>query len=506
MQLHNQAIGTLYQPPTYTIKQMLITPTKRYQPLYNRAYTLDANYNTVGKLQSVINPDSNVSTPKAVSDATVAQFIPEIISLNPAASKASHIPNGWETERFRFIMEVEIGVAGQTYIHYYQGYSEFLDMSYNGNIDEHMRFFINSVSITHKQYNPITGLPMYTGTQNFQLLRSESGLNMVELDTLDTTLIRPVDILKSIDLENTHGNGNGLHIINKTADLRNDISLRNSKANNNPYTYFTNIINSVSKAAVGAHNLGPDTALQPGPRDIYKAAHEELSLSSLNNYRDTFLIYLGQQTNRRIAEDFTLADLQRIMPTVANVITLVTDTGHNSNFNFINSEYTSGTLQPTPENIKAIHIANTIPSLMGRFLLTKCQFTYNNETGEDVIYVTADSIFQDINLLENLDRLENKILTTVIPMLKDHGQSIVRASVSSDSLGDTDISISVNGQPDIIYRFPTFADGLYAPVITNTIQSQAVKNDFRNVLETCYNTSGFDDIDQTVNITNSLNY
>lgn len=471
---------------------MFIIPTKSYQPLYNRAYTLEVKTDTLQGLQDAVYSNGSLSSPKHISDTTVAQAIPNIIGISDRAGTQVNIPYGWETSRFRFIMEVELVMGGQRFLHYYQGYSDNSDACSTNYVNPMATWFINSVSIVACTLNTVTGAMMYSGQMTYQLIRSESGLYMEELDRADKVLIRPIDVLKHMELTNKYVTDPSEILINHTNRTRNDIALINNRVNNNPFTYFSTVVNAVATPYSGLQVSGLENRLVTDKSALYSSAHRELQASGAQRFTDNFLNLLGQVTHRVRAEDFTISDLAKIDQDLQYKIKIIQPAQEVSS-SFVTTEYTANTLAPSIENKIAINVASILPSLMSMYLLTKCNLSFSNAVGDNNLLVSGHSIFQGLNLPDAFNKLENRIKGSLIPNITQNGLVCVELEVDADLLGDTCINLSVNGQPYTQYRFPTFADGLYAPVITDSFTSQNINNDFQNLLGQVFNTDGIED-------------
>ena len=53
------------------------------------------------------------------------------------------------------------------------------------------------------------------------------------------------------------------------------------------------------------------------------------------------------------------------------------------------------------------------------------------------------------------------------PLLSANGERKYECLISSDVQRDTTIMISLDGEPPVIYRFPTFADMTFTPMMSN---------------------------------------
>lgn len=115
------------QQDKVTVKRLLLIATKKdYKDVYQRSYQLNANIGTINKLEAVFN-NAGVNQNASITDNMLAQYVPDIIGLSANPVGVATIPNGWQTQRVRFILEVEADLNGMIYVSYVQGFSEYYE-------------------------------------------------------------------------------------------------------------------------------------------------------------------------------------------------------------------------------------------------------------------------------------------------------------------------------------------------------------------------------------------
>lgn len=476
-------------PRHITIKQMQIIGTKVYEDLYKRTYALNTSHESLDTLNAIMHGDNTqgykkkTNTPSMINDVLIANTLPNILTINPQPGKLINMPNGWRTARYRFLLEVAISVNGQEMSYYYQGFSDYQSHTMTGIIDPNIRFYINSVTVVRSVKHPTTGQLMQSAVNVYQVMRSESGLNIMELDNMDNFLIRPVDVMSSIFLTEKYQTN---QIENTTNQLRHDRVLESERNNNNPYGYFSRIVNSVVTSLNGLDNIGLESQIGYNTGQIYEAAVSTLNSYKGNVFNNLFLLMLAKVTGREMACDFSLNELTLIDPDIASkVIIHLEDSNHipDPAFNFVSTEYTCPTLQPTDESMLAIFIANTLPSLMTQYLITKANIVLSNLEGEETVFCIGNTIVQDLNLIDLNNRLEAKIRGVLLPTVFGQGFRHVQVNIDCDVLGDINILVVKQGKEPVPFRFPAFADGLYSPIVTDRLHSQAIVSDMYRTLE-----------------------
>jgi len=461
------------------IKKMLLIPTShQYKDIYQRNFTLNIDHTNVNKLEAVL-AQSGVGQNRVISDITMAASMPEIMSLNPHAGNRVEVPNGWGTVRLRFMMEVESNFNGNLVSSYLQGYSEYHDPSLTGRVDPHMLFYINSITDITRTYDPTTGQYYSRSTGTYNVITDlVGGTKYEEIDGPNNglKLIRPNDLIS--DIMNNDIYGDAL-VYNGTGGVANKTNT-SSRANNDPVKYFTKTINSFVEAK-------SDSAITYDLTDVLRTAGTITQEQHVMN--NPFVSALSKLTRQISPTTFNLDMLTSLDPNTQNVVMLIdnrTELVQSTN-TMLDTNDTADTYQSNIETTTATNVAQSVTSYMLDTMLTKLDFSFTNKTGENVVIVSAaDSFIDGIDITAYVNKLVTKIKTVLMPTVTYNSQMIIECFVHSDVVGDTTVSVSLNMQPNTIYRFPTFADSLYSPVVTDNSTRNTLADDFSSVLDITY--------------------
>lgn len=464
--------------PMHINRLLLMVTRDNYQDVYHRVYNINAtDTNTIEKLANLT--DINQPSP-IIQEGSLANNLPNIISINPKTFQQVQIPNGWRTQRLRFLLEVEYeGPTSQTT--FIQGFSEYYDPTYNGNIDGNMEFYINSITTISKIFNPITGTYDIKPVEIYNVLTDR--INNSVMDNYESKLstLRPKDLIGNLYLENEYFTNESSAIKNLTDKISATRVQTSNRTNNNMYSYLSKSINAYTNAKMQAN-------MSHGPNDILKNASSMCYEMEYGN--NVFVRALCNLTGEYSPTKFTLNQIELLFPGFGNSnnITLInrnefTTVSHLRSM--LDADNTAPTLQPTYENSKAIMLANIIPSVTLDCLLTKIDFSITNSNGPEpiVIVSSCNSFILSGDLTKYINMFISKIITLVMPQLTDSNQSLVEAYVSCDVIGDITIGLSINNQPELIYRFPVFADSLYTPMIGDQQSSHILKNDLGGIFD-----------------------
>lgn len=467
--------------PDVSIKRLLLIPTKeRYQDVFQRSFQLGGNYNTLNKLTNVLE-QAGVAKNTQVSEGYLAKNIPEIISINSTPIGVANIPNGWGTQRLRFMMEVECRSASTLSV-YLQGYSEYHDPTLTKLVDPNMKFFINSITVVIKQFDPISGTYIVRPMSTFNVITDFT--NQQRFTEVDDggmlSLLRPSDVINQLHVLETYGFENNNNVANATGRISSNSVHTSNRANNSPISHFASTINSI----VNAKSLGYESG---NMQDVYRIAAQNTVESKIMTI--PFIMALHVVTGKPIPSDFTLNVLNTIDPSINsnNKITLidnVNDIVLPSYNTMLDSSHTESTLQATAESVKAVNLAQAMSSILTECMLVTMDVSITNMSGMPIVVTTnAQTFIEGVDPLLYINKARAKIEHEVIPKLTDSGYTLVEVHVHCNILGDTNIAISLNSNPSILFRFPTFADSLYIPVIADTVTKASLTDSYCNIID-----------------------
>lgn len=468
------------------IKSLYLVPTKEvYKDPYIRSYTLNANNQDLDNLETLFN-QAGVGNHNRIDEMTIARNIPNIMSLSGTVTGKTGIAYGWGTQRLRFIMVVESTSNGMDIVSYVQGYSEYHDPSFSGKIDPNMKFFINSITNITRIMDPQTGYPIIRPDSTFNLITdafgNESYTNTTEQQA-DLKLIRPLDVVDEMYNTEMYGNNDSIATINYAGNYSGNTSI-SDRMNANPLNHFTKTVNSFITARSMA-------AMSHDTNDILKTASN--ALTETNILATPFIAALYNLTGIPSPTTFNLNLLQSLspdLPTNTFVAEQNTDIPVATN-TILDSAYTEDLYKNNIETIMATTIAQSVSGMLIENLLSVIDFSVTNITGTPVIALSyAQSFIEGLDSTSYITSYINKVLARIeyvlFPEISSSNQLLLEIFVHVHVLGDANVSISVNNQPHVLYRFPAFADSLYNPVISNSDNKALMANDFANIIDRTY--------------------
>jgi hypothetical protein len=201
-----------------------------------------------------------------------------------------------------------------------------------------------------------------------------------------------------------------------------------------------------------------------------------------------FMNVLATINNGVSSNSFTWGQLQRLdmaidaktqYLTIGEAIKTNTSTGiHDVGM----SEYWTGSNHTTH---MASILSSAIPALMMEHMLQKVVMRSTNHdmmSNMNTIVVEFLSL-SHIDPTHNVNLFKHRFEMEVMRDVTMNNQIPYMLEVKCDLFGETWISISVDGEPMVLYTVPSFCDSLYTPVMTNNRDHFArVTNDFNQLV------------------------
>lgn len=462
--MHTQAAYTP-QAGMVTINKSQFIETMPYHQMVSRPFETNLRDNNVTNAFNEATDGGRTITPESVSG-----FAGEFLNVTAAPTGDVLIDNGWNTPRFRFILDLTIladGVMGGYGVRkIVQGYTDHTDISFGGKVDPKMRIYFNNImtlreSVVETPY----GTNIRTSIcESNQILRGESEPG--EVKDASVTM-RPVDVYTSLGSKDLGYNDN------EVFDLRNSFMsepIKKSKRNNAlPSRYVADVLNAYKLTQTGV----VDDIFGNNETNVYDETRAHVLEDSVAI--DQFFALLSQQcpdfqysgyttyeTLCRIIPDF---DLKTVMIT-KGAVQQIQHTQDLTNIG-MNSEHWSGS---NLETVWASTFASSIPALMLNLMLTKVDFQATNQTIDGKISVGilhTESFVSGLDLGPYLDRFINDLIAEVLVPLTKGNQIDFDLLCQVDTAGDTRFKISIGGGYHVDYINPSYCDGLIAPTNGN---------------------------------------
>jgi len=459
--------------PSLRITKFMCIPTGDYKTPYQRAYNLNPDPQSLDTLNAIVHSNPNGK----VTQTDIASALTDMVSLDFSSATAAAIANGWGTKRLAFFMEVEVPKHNFTEVVYLQGYSEYYDPSLTGKIDPNMLFYINSVLIVSKVYDPTTNSINVLPRETYNIVRSDDGVmqDIVMGDMDEKVTIRPTDLLSTLSINDTWGNGD-TELVNHYGSVDVSKAIPSTRTNNNPVEYYSKIINST----IDATNITGNDNSASMPDILLQAAQ---LVSEPNLLTNEFIVTLYRLTGNIAPTEFTISTLERIHPINIDIFEQNNEVAINLNPVFA-SENTEDLFQATIENNLSTIGVQSISGYMTEDFILELAVGVSNIAGVPVVNILhIRSFITGIDLTRYANRIKSKIEHVLLRELTKNNTMLIDAIYHVDLLGDSNVEISVNHGPKIHYRYPMFADSLYSPVTTTKGKRDAMVDEVSTVID-----------------------
>lgn len=466
------------------IVRIVVGKSGTYAPQFRRPYETHANGHTVGLLQERVQ--SVAGNPEALKGGLFAGVAGEFLKPQAQAESAIMIPNGWQTERFYFFMEVRIfhgGLGGYT-TEFIQGYTDQADLSYTGNFDPQTVFFINSITRmkTRIEHTAMGARQVAVVNDAFHVLTNNQygGIDQLRNPTeQNQCTMRPGDIQHMAAANHLNLTGAvDLSVMNTTQP-------KASRRTNGLANEYTSVLLNSQALALSGDMYGDG-----GP-----GIHSEASRMAIEKpvTTDAFVKAISQMNQTAVTDHFTFNDLLRMDPELGNSadqrLMMVASgpaqlqSAGLGTYQAGHSEHWQGTDIQTQA---ATIITNGITGLMIEAGMSTIDFFVTNLTfGGQVEWKIVDAKGlggQDIT--PSLPYFQARVYHDLIEPLTYHGQIGFTIRVRSQITYATMVTLQLDALPEVTFVSPTFADALASPVVTASHDRlSAVASDFTSLMD-----------------------
>lgn len=438
------------------ITKLLMVATGTYNDQYLRPFASQMDGHIVQQFQELTQGGADVS---AMALSGVAGNL-----IKPAAVPIGQvqIANGWDTRRFRFLMEVETqaGYGGAVCREVLTGYTDHTGATLSGHIDPMMRIYVNNViSLRTTIVMGPNGREAVTSvSDSSHVLFSGYGNAPYGIPGNSMYTMRPEDVMNAMSAETVTGDVTDT----RTVFLRGP---RRSRRTNGLAPDY------VSRMIQGLHYAFSDPdAFSATAGDIYMNARDKVRDEIAS--RDPFLGKLMRETSYTENGFITYGELCRMQPETDHVCHAVLpgktqQVGQAQTFERGQGEFWHVS---TPEAVIATALSHSVPALMMDLMITQVEFAATNQTMEPGFTVMMHHIagFTDgIDMTPYLQRFIEHLKVKILQDLTNNNMLDFNLHMRVDVLGETFISVQVGSNPAVPFVTPSFCDALITPMMTN---------------------------------------
>lgn len=465
------------------VVKSLFVETGTYNDVYNRPYQAHITTDLVNEFNELTQAGLKINS------ADVAGVAGKILNPSTVPMGTVSIDNGWSERRMRFTIEFEIAsVSGRpTSKEVITGYTDHPGGTMQGSIDPMMRCYINNVfnlRIVREHLNGFVrdrtmlaeAAHVVTKDHNYQV----ASFN----DVNQKRLMRPEDVVGAMMLDAVVGKEN----VGSSIDIRNTLlQPKKSKRSNGLATKYVSEVVSSLNTGYSGQNQFLGTGAEP-----FEEARSNCRENLLTS--DSIISLLNLNTSYLYDSYVTYQDLCRIFPDLDSVTVLVMKGNTVRTFR----EAVRGDCETwnssTMETVAATILSNSVPSIMSDLMLAQVTFVSTNRTltGEIITTINNSHPFTEgMDMSQYLQVFVNRLNREVLFDLSKFNQMDYAVQAVIDLLGDSFITISINGGPNIEYVMPSFCDALASPVVSyNTHTVNQIAYNLNSLFENSRRSNG----------------
>jgi hypothetical protein len=404
--------------------------------------------------------------------------------LSPASQSKGivAIANGWDTQRYSVLMEFEVVTPMGISREVITGYTGYADMSYGGHLAPDTPIFTNSHTEARVDQVMQHGhrFEKYGSVGARQILSPVTYLGMDHQLHQSEALLRPVDAITYQQRE-YHGFNQPGVLDTRVANMYGI----NASARDNVIggRYLHKVCEGYREGVVNNYDMveSPDYVMGAAA-DSSKVAEADVCMSSMVFAR------LRDQTAYTETFYVTVQEIRTAFQEFDHVLQIAhLDTGTPTSM----TEHTDHWGAPKVETRIAHMLIQAVPAHLALYLVARYSFNMENQTAPDgsVTVKTLGAQFMvgvadDVRRIQNIEAI---IRSTVAASVQAMGVGDYNITMYYNMVGNTTVSVSVNGGMPVDYAAPCYCDALYSPVVGDSTQSlSTIAGDLGNMLNTLY--------------------
>lgn len=452
---------------------------------------------------------SNMGGSATISTAGCAESFGGLFGLSNRPTVGVVMPNGNRQGRFKFILDLERAKSSGTVLRYIiQGYTDSNEISSSGALPYEMNFHINSIT---EYYTSVKS----DGTLDIRLLdtyNTISGMetaNNAQAMELVTSRVKDLHQIMSLKEEDLMGYGGGMSIdVSNIGNVTSSDVITSTRSNIDPISYLVRLLNTYQEgSSINATSYDESTS---GRKNILDNAARRAAEPIFGRNEVIQLLSMVANTNYS-SNVINYGLLLRAFGDLSNVTTIVCGNSAAKLESSIASRRNEMGLQQY--NIdpmaaartdmittKVLEFNHSVVSYMSQVGITEASIRVGFApsgvlfNGGSILasVLSARSLLGEAYVIPGCNRLETLMKTIALPKFMSNMETVFSMVLDINILGDSVIDVYV---PDFNYketfRFPSFCDALYMPVLTTRQERNVFCNDLAIINDMVDSTSRF---------------
>lgn len=466
------------------IQKSIFTKTGSYNDMTLRSY--QSNFGSQADINMFRDMTSGGTN---FSSANIGSMATNFISPSTAPTHHANIDNGWGIERYRFIIMVDhtdhMGGIKTTKV--VQGYTDYCGTA-NNTVDHNMRLYFNNVITLRKSQigNPQVGFRDTVAVASADhILRGDydAGRMVTQTEGQSQTMT-PSDVFNTMAVNLTMGgfDSMGGEVYNALPYFSMSPIKKSKRSNNNPSRYLSDILTTyknVVQVSNDAEHIIPDT------NQVFDAA-AGMAKEQPIAYDPFLALMINESQGFNDYGSVTYGEMCAIIPGFDEATTFIaepqvfrTNTGSVLENHVVGqTEHWTGSGLDT---IWATALVNSVPSLMMDGMITAVGFHATNKrahtdadgyAGQTAVKIThLRSFIDDHDVSGYAETFKARLIAEILNGLTRLDTIEYEMTVHVNFWGETRISLIIQDLPYVEFATPTFADGTFSPVITNSSEN-----------------------------------
>lgn len=445
------------------------------RPLANTTYTRE----TANSLYEHTKGGTDITA------SSIAPIASDILTLQTESSVVANIVNGFDTQRFRFLLEFteQSGLQGTSGVTktIFVGYTDHPGAVLSGAVDRNMRlYFNNAVQLREVTMQTPMG-PRKTVNTSYsnQLLHNPTSHDYMS-GAPNIMTLRPEDIFALMQYENqaefNELSKNGMISANSLVGVT-----ANARTNLNPAVYLANTMNAFQHGMTKAMASGDDFDIG----DAYASARDH-SRTAVAGSRVSVLRHIMSSTNFPSFGYVTYGELCSIFPSFDHVadIKLISTLDRSKIYQ---PGQGANWMESSNNAWLASQMQMSVPAIMNDTMLQFIHVMATNDTiggAWDIRPVQpGKSMVDGLDQTVHLQAAMSRIVEEVLKPITHYGLMKLSINMCVDLFGDAVFMFNYDGAGDVSFTSPSFCDALYSSVLTtNTQNLVGLKTDIETML------------------------
>ena len=446
------------------VMAMYLQETGTYSDMYQHNFKANLSHDNINDIVTHV-ARNNLNT----GGTGLAGLASSIIDVDMRTGSNIHIPNGWGSKRFRFILqtrETSIKFPGVTYYTYLQGFSDFMDVSIQtSQINPDTSFFINSfIRIQENVVSTPNGPQLAHRIQSQgQLLNGT--LVATQSNTGLTHFLRPMDIYGKVQTMTDSALASSDVIDLRNHSLSGSQSVMNNYMNNTPTHYLSRMLSPFTTG------LKQDSH-SPGFGNVYDVALGHAMAQEPSTYENPMINLIERNFGRPGSPFFSLKELSHLDPSVGQRI-IYTPTDPNCSNGLATRGVSAEWNNSLPETTLATKLVNVIPGVLWSNYVGMASFGLTNKFGSGRCDLSMEmmrflTVYAPPEAAANFCQELQEVISRDISY---NNQILFDVKVNVSILGDIQLNVSVNGSQPMLYVAPAFSSGTINPMYSHDTNS-----------------------------------